>query len=230
MMEELANELVEQLECVAVFTVNIGGWEIPIYESTVITWVIVLLVLLLSLFLTRNLQVQPTGKRQLFAEMLVTKIEGFITDMVGEEAKGYVPYLSTVLIYLAFANLIGLFGVKPPTKDLNVTAALALMSIVLVQYASIHSEGAGGWLKSFKEPMAIVTPINILELFIKPLSLCMRLFGNVLGAFVIMELIKILVPAVAPVPFSLYFDIFDGLIQAYVFVFLTSLYIREAVE
>ena len=72
--------------------------------------------------------------------------------------------------------------------------------------------------------------INILELFIKPLSLCMRLFGNVLGAFVIMELIKILMPAVAPVPFSLYFDIFDGLIQAYVFVFLTSLYIREAVE
>ena len=67
----------------------------------------------------------PTGKRQLFAEMLVTKIEGFITDMVGEEAKGYVPYLSTVLIYLAFANLIGLFGVKPPTKDLNGTAALA---------------------------------------------------------------------------------------------------------
>ena len=134
------------------------------------------------------------------------------------------------MIYLAFANLIGLFGVKPPTKDLNVTAALALMSIVLVQYASIHSKGAGGWLKSFKEPMAIVTPINILELFIKPLSLCMRLFGNVLGAFVIMELIKILAPAVAPVPFSLYFDIFDGLIQAYVFVFLTSLYIREAVE
>lgn len=119
MMEELANELVEQLECVAVFTVHIGGWEIPIYESTVITWVIVLLVLLLSLFLTRNLQVHPTGKRQLFAEMLVTKIEGFITDMVGEEAKGYVPYLSTVLIYLAFANLIGLFGVKPPTKDMT---------------------------------------------------------------------------------------------------------------
>ena len=104
------------------------------------------------------------------------------------------------------------------------------MSIVLVQFASIRSKGAGGWLKSFKEPMAIVTPINILELFIKPLSLCMRLFGNVLGAFVIMELIKILMPAVVPVPFSLYFDIFDGLIQAYVFVFLTSLYIREAVE
>lgn len=229
-MEELAKELVEQLECVEVFSINVGGMDIPIYESTVITWVIILIIFLLSLFLTRNLKVHPTGKRQLFAEMLVTKVDGFITDMVGEEAKEYVPYLCSVIIYLALANPIGLFGLKPPTKDLNVTAALALMSIVIVQYASIRKKGVGGWLKSFKEPMAIVTPINILEVFIKPLSLCMRLFGNVLGAFVIMELIKILVPAVLPVPFSFYFDIFDGLIQAYVFVFLTSLYIKEAVE
>ena len=78
--------------------------------------------------------------------------------------------------------------------------------------------------------MPIITPINILEIFIKPLSLCMRLFGNVLGAFVVMELIKIIVPAIIPVAFSLYFDIFDGLIQAYVFVFLTALFIKEAIE
>ena len=104
---------------------------------------------------------------------------------------------------------------KPPTKDLNVTAALALMSIILVEAAGIRKKGVGGWIKSFTEPIAIVTPINILEVFIKPLSLCMRLFGNVLGAFVI---------------FSFYFDVFDGLIQAYVFVFLTSMYIKEAIE
>ena len=78
--------------------------------------------------------------------------------------------------------------------------------------------------------MPIILPINILELFIKPLSLCMRLFGNVLGAFVIMELLKLVVPAVVPVVFSLYFDIFDGLIQAYVFVFLTGLFMKEAME
>ena len=78
--------------------------------------------------------------------------------------------------------------------------------------------------------VAIVAPLNILEILIRPLSLCMRLFGNVLGAFVIMELLKMLIPVVLPVPFSLYFDIFDGLIQAYVFVFLTSLFIKEAVE
>ena len=184
----------------------------------------------MSIFLTRNLKVRDISKRQLAAETIVTKLESFVEDMTGEEGKRYVPYLCTVIVYIAMANLIGLFGMKPPTKDLNVTAALAIMSIILIQYAGIHAKGTKGWLKSFTQPMAIVTPINILELFIKPLSLCMRLFGNVLGAFVIMEMLKILIPVAIPVPFSFYFDIFDGLIQAYVFVFLTSLYIKEAVE
>ena len=78
--------------------------------------------------------------------------------------------------------------------------------------------------------MAIVTPINIMEIFIRPVSLCMRLFGNVIGSFVVMELIKMILPVVLPIPFSFYFDIFDGLIQAYVFVFLTSLFIKEQIE
>ena len=213
-----------------VFTIHLGSLDIPIAESTVITWVIMAVVLLLSIFLTRNLKVRDISKRQLAAETIVTKLESFVEDMTGEEGKRYVPYLCTVIVYIAMANLIGLFGMKPPTKDLNVTAALAIMSIILIQYAGIHAKGTKGWLKSFTQPMAIVTPINILELFIKPLSLCMRLFGNVLGAFVIMEMLKILIPVAIPVPFSFYFDIFDGLIQAYVFVFLTSLYIKEAVE
>ena len=85
-------------------------------------------------------------------------------------------------------------------------------------------------MKRFAKPMPILTPINILEIFIRPLSLCMRLFGNVLGAFVIMELVTLVVPVGVPAILSLYFDVFDGLIQAYVFVFLTSLYIAEAVE
>ena len=82
----------------------------------------------------------------------------------------------------------------------------------------------------FAEPMPIVTPINIMEIAIRPVSLCMRLFGNVIGAFVIMELIKMIVPVIIPIPFSFYFDIFDGLIQTYVFVFLTSLFMKEQME
>ena len=229
-MGGLAEELLAELEVETVFTIHLGSLDIPIAESTVITWVIMAVVLLLSIFLTRNLKVRDISKRQLAAETIVTKLESFVEDMTGEEGKRYVPYLCTVIVYIAMANLIGLFGMKPPTKDLNVTAALAIMSIILIQYAGIHAKGTKGWLKSYTQPMAIVTPINILELFIKPLSLCMRLFGNVLGAFVIMEMLKILIPVAIPVPFSFYFDIFDGLIQAYVFVFLTSLYIKEAVE
>ncbi|MBR5116833.1 MAG: F0F1 ATP synthase subunit A, partial [Lachnospiraceae bacterium] len=82
----------------------------------------------------------------------------------------------------------------------------------------------------FTQPIVIVTPFNILDLVTRPLSLCMRLFGNVLGAFVIMKLIEQVLPVFLPAVFSVYFDLFDGLLQAYVFVFLTSLYIKEAVE
>ena len=104
------------------------------------------------------------------------------------------------------------------------------MSIILVEYAGIHQKGVKGFLKSFAEPIIIMLPMNILEVFIRPLSLCMRLFGNILGAFVIMELIKIVAPVFVRVPLSLYFDLFDGFIQAYVFVFLTSLFIKESIE
>ncbi len=229
-MGDLKEKIMEELNCETVFTIHFGSFDIPIAESTVITWVIMVILLALCIFLTRGLKVKNVSRRQLVAESIVGWLEKFVIGMTGEEGKAFVPYLCSVLLYIGFANLIGLCGVKPPTKDLNVTAALAVMSIVLVQYAGIHKKGFKGWLKSFTQPMAIVTPINILELFIKPLSLCMRLFGNVLGAFVIMELLKSLIPVVLPVPFSFYFDIFDGLIQAYVFVFLTSLYIKEAVE
>ena len=229
-MGDLKEKIMEELNCETVFTIHFGSFDISIAESTVITWVIMVILLALCIFLTRGLKVKNVSRRQLVAESIVGWLEKFVIGMTGEEGKAFVPYLCSVLLYIGFANLIGLCGVKPPTKDLNVTAALAVMSIVLVQYAGIHKKGFKGWLKSFTQPMAIVTPINILELFIKPLSLCMRLFGNVLGAFVIMELLKSLIPVVLPVPFSFYFDIFDGLIQAYVFVFLTSLYIKEAVE
>ena len=229
-MGDLKETIMEELNCETVLTLHFGNFDIPIAESTVISWIVIALVFLLCIFLTSNLKVKNISKRQLVAESLVSWLEKFVQDMTGEEAVQYAPYLISVLVYLAFSNLIGLFGMKPPTKDLNVTAALAVMSIIIVQYASIHQKGVKGWLKSFTEPMAIVTPINILELFIKPLSLCMRLFGNVLGAFVIMELIKCMIPVAVPMVFSLYFDIFDGLIQAYVFVFLTSLYLKEAIE
>lgn len=228
-MEEIASELLEELNCDTAFTIPVFG-GIEVAESVVITWVIMAVMLLFALIMTRNLKVQNPGKRQMVLETCVCGLQNMVRGIIGEEGAGYVPYLVTVIVYIGLSNIIGLFGMKPPTKDLNVTGALAIMSIILIEYSGIHAKGAKKWLKSFAEPVAVVAPLNVLEIFIRPLSLCMRLFGNVLGAFVVMELLKIIVPVFLPIPFSLYFDIFDGLIQAYVFVFLTSLFIKEAIE
>ena len=228
-MESLAQKLMAELECETVFTIPIFG-GIDVLESIVVTWIIMAVLILISIFLTWNMKIDHISKRQAVAELIVTRITGIVDGMVGRKAKRYVPYLTTVLVYIGIANIIGLFGFKSPTKDLNVTIALSVMSIVLVEAAGIYHLGVKRWLHKFTEPIAIVTPINILEIFTRPLSLCMRLFGNVLGAFVIMELIKIVVPVILPAVFSCYFDLFDGLLQAYVFVFLTALYISEEIE
>ncbi|MBR1853274.1 MAG: F0F1 ATP synthase subunit A [Lachnospiraceae bacterium] len=236
-MGDLAERLMEELECETVFKIPISipgiadyADGIPVYESVVVTWIIMALLILVSIFLTHNMKVDHISKRQAVAELIVTKLTGMVEGMIGENGKAYVTYLTTVLLYIGVANAIGLFGFKAPTKDLNVTIALAVMSIVLVEAAGVYQLGVKRWLHKFMEPVAVVLPINILELVTRPLSLCMRLFGNVLGAFVIMELIKIVVPVLLPAVLSCYFDVFDGVLQAYVFVFLTSMYISEMLE
>ena len=227
--EALSSALMEELNCKVVFTIPIFG-GIPIYESVAVTWIIMAVLVLLSKLLVRNLSVENPGRVQLFLESSIGFLRDFFVDLVGEEGKGYVPYLISTAIFIGAANLIGIVGFVPPTKDLNMTAALAIISIAVIEYAGFHKKGAKGFLKSFAEPVAIILPINILEVFIRPVSLCMRLFGNVLGSYVVMELIKLEVPLFVPIPFSFYFDIFDGLIQAYVFVFLTALFIKESLE
>lgn len=225
----MAERLMEELQTETAFTIPLcGGIAIP--ESVAVTWVIMAFLVIASALLTRNFNLEHPSKRQIVLEGAIGWLYSFFGGILGERGRRYIPWLATVIIYIGCANMTGLVGLKPPTKDLNVTAGLAVMSIVLIEYSGLRTKGAKGFIKSFAEPMPIITPINILELFIKPLSLCMRLFGNVLGAFVVMELIKIAMPAFIPIPFSMYFDIFDGMIQAYVFVFLTSLFMKEAME
>lgn len=212
----------EELNCKTVFTIPVFG-GIPVAESIVVTWIIMAVLVLLSVILVRNLKVENVGRKQLLLETGISFLYDFFYGILGEKGKRYITYLMTVVLYIGIANIIGLCGFKSPTKDLNVTVALAVMSIVLIEYSGIHAKGSKKWLKSFAEPIAIVAPINVLELFIRPLSLSMRLFGNVLGSFVVMELLKIVMPILLPIPFSIYFDIFDGFIQAYVFVFFNRI-------
>ncbi len=228
-MDELVKNLMAELNCDTAFTIPIFG-GIPVAESVFVTWLIMAVVILLCVIFVRNLKVTNPGKGQLMLETAVSGIYGFFEDILGEKGKRFIPYLMSVAIYIGIANLIGILGFNPPTKDINVTASLAILSILLIELSGILIKGSKDWLKSFAEPMPIILPINILEVFIRPLSLCMRLFGNVLGSFVVMELLKMVVPAILPAVFSVYFDLFDGLIQAYVFVFLTALFIKEAID
>lgn len=221
--------MLEKLNCETAFTIPVFG-GIQISEAVMVTWVIMAMATILSTIFVRNLQVVPTGKKQLFLESTIGGIYDFFYGILGEHGKRYISYLISTAIFIGIANLIGLLGFKPPTKDLSVTAALAIMSIILIEASGIYRKGLKRWLKSFAEPIPIIAPINIMEIFIRPLSLCMRLFGNILGGFVVMELVKLVAPLIVPIPLSLYFDVFDGLIQAYVFVFLTALFISEAIE
>ncbi len=223
--ENLTENLLEELNCETVFTIPVFG-GIPISESVVVTWIIMAILVILSVILVRNLKVENPGKKQLALESAIGWAQDFFVGIIGKENKRYIPYLITVILYLGVSNIISLFGFKPPTKDLNVTAALAIMSMFLIEYSGIRKNG----VKHFAEPVPVVAPIMVLEIIIRPLSLCMRLFGNVLGAFVIMELLKAIIPILVPIPFSFYFDIFDGLLQAYVFVFLTALFMNEEQE
>ena len=155
-MNALTAALKEELN---VEMVSIGGLQVP--ESVVVSWGIMLFLVLGSILLTRNLKVDHISKRQAVLEMVVTTIDGFFMGLLGEQGRRYVPYLMTVALYIACANLIGVFGIKPPTKDLDVTAALALMSIVLIEYAGVRARGGAGFLKSLAAPTPILSLIHI---------------------------------------------------------------------
>lgn len=236
MKVDLAEELTKELEIENVFEFKLFGINFNFDEATVVMWIIMAALALICFMLTRNLKVSgKLSKRQLLLELAYTKGEEFFKGLMGEKIHNLIPWLMSMAIFIGVSNLIGMFGFKPPTKSMQVTGAMALTSIILIEYSSFKDKGIKGRFRAFTKPIGIVTPINILEVFTKPLSLCMRLFGNVLAAFTIMKVVEIalsiiLPPIIIPTILSLYFDLFDGLLQAYIFVFLTALYLEEAVE
>ena len=225
---DIKEELTAALLSKTAFEIPLFG-GIPVPESAVGSWILIALFTIFCIWLTHDLKKVP-GRRQMVAEMLVGFINNFCKDNLGEHWRTFAPYIGTMGIYLVLANLSEFIGITPPTKDLNVTAGMAFMAVLLIYGSSFRIKGLKGGLHKFAEPSPIVAPLNILEIGIRPLSLCMRLFGNVFASFVIMELVKIVAPVLVPIPLSLYFDAFDGIIQAVVFVFLTTLFLGEAIE
>ena len=228
-MDAFKGSLVSELGNETAFTIPVLG-GIPVSESVVVSWIVMAVLALAALLLTRKLSVRDPGKVQIALESAVQFLNGFVKENIGSHWRPFAPWLGTVALYIGLSNIVGIFGLTPPTKDIGVKAALAVMSMLLIYGAQFRYNGLLGGLKKFAEPMPLLIPINLMEIVIRPLALCMRLFGNVLGAFIIMEMIKLLVPAVVPAVLSIYFDLFDGLIQMVVFVFLTTLFTGEGIK
>lgn len=229
MLEEFKESLVSELGNKTAFTIPVLG-GIPVADSVVVTWIIMALLVVISLMLTRKLSVRSPGKVQVALEWAVQFLNGFVKTNIGSHWRPFAPWLGTVALYIGFSNLIGILGLTPPTKDISVTTALAIMSMLLIYGSQFRYNGLLGGLKKFAAPMPLLLPINLMEVVIRPLALCMRLFGNILGAYIIMEMLKFVVPVVLPAIFSIYFDLFDGLIQTVVFVFLTTLFTGEGIK
>ena len=133
---------------------------------------------------------------------------------------------------IGFFEKIPEFSITPPTKDLNVTAAMAIISLLLVLFCGIGYKGISGWLKGFLKPSPVMLPFHILDYATRTLTLSLRLYGNIFAGFVIAELLfqgPFFVKPLIPLS-NLFFDMFDALLQAYIFVFLSSIYISEAIE
>ena len=227
------------------FTVKLPIQDLPITESQVNSWCVMLGILFLCLFLTSGLKTRNVSVRQLLAEWIVEKTTNLVKTNMGEFFEGFAPFVAAVLGLSAFSSLSSLIGLFPPTSDINITAGWAILVFFLITYYKMK---AGPWiyLKSFGQPVPLLAPLNIISEFATPVSMAFRHYGNVLSGSIISLLVAVglsglsktifqfLPGALADFPYlrigipavlSLYFDLFSGGLQAFIFAMLTMLYI-----
>ena len=237
------------------FTIRFGKLDIPVANSIAVMWIIMAVLIILSVLFARNLRTVPDG-RQNIAEIIVEAIAKLLKSVMGRHGRDFVPYFGTILLFLFFANAAGIFNIlptaadmylmtglsffknlpefsiDPPTKDLNVTITMALMTVSLVLLSGIRYKGVRGYFRSFIKPLPVMLPFHILDYGTRTVSLSLRLFGNILAGYIIMTMLyagAIIARPVIPIA-SFFFDLFDAGLQAYIFVFLSSVYISESME
>ncbi|MBQ8150421.1 MAG: F0F1 ATP synthase subunit A [Clostridia bacterium] len=219
--------------------------DLTITESQINSWLIMLSILGLALYLGHGLALNPQTKRQLLAEWAVEKVEGLVSDNMGERFKQFVPFIAAIMVISAFSSLMSLVGLRPPTADMNVVAGWAIVVFVIITYYKLKG-GLFPYVKGFFEPVPVFAPFNIIGELATPVSMSFRHYGNVLSGVVISTLVAFALQGLSklvlgwlpgflgnfpflqvglPAILSLYFDIFSGLMQAFIFAMLTMLYI-----
>lgn len=214
----------------------LGNQQVFIHDTLVNSVIIVLVLSIFFMIMSRKIKAAdptkpPKGVVHIL-EIIVTGINSYVGSTMGKKGRGFEPYIGTLAIYLAIANLLGLVGFTPPTSDYNVTLALAIMTFFLTQFFGFKTQKLG-YFKSFTEPYAFLLPINLLGEIANPVSLSFRLFGNIVSGALIMGLLYgalgWVTPIIAPALHA-YFDIFAGLIQTFIFTILTMIFISGAME
>ncbi|MBK5240192.1 F0F1 ATP synthase subunit A [Clostridium sp.] len=210
-------------------SVNIFGYNFEITVSLITQWVIVLGLCLLIAVINKNLKKIP-DKRQAIVEIFIEFVEKTVEETMGKSFKGFVPFIGTLGIYLLAMNLVGLFGIKPPTTDYSVTLGMGLITFIVIQGYTIKKTGLKKYFTGYAKPLPILLPVNIMERIMLPVSLSLRLFGNMFAATIIMDLVYEALGGIAwvaqigiPIPLHMYFDVFDGTIQMVIFIMLTMI-------
>lgn len=223
-------------ELKVLFTLNIFGYLFNVTSALVIQWVIIVVALITSVMYSNRVKKIP-GRLQSVIEVGIEFAAKTVEENMGKGTSNFIPYIGALSIYLFLLNMIGLFGIKPPTADYSVALGIALTSFFVIQGYTIKKLGIGGYFKGYASPLAILLPINIMERIMLPVSLSLRLYGNVFAAAMIMELIyeallgfSFITAIGIPIPFHFYFDLFDGTIQMIIFVMLTMINIKITSE
>lgn len=216
--------------------VMLGGLSVA--KTTVITWVIIAVVLVLGLLfrfaaVPRFSPDDPHGLQSL-TEMAVEGVQKLCAANIEEPfADRLSPYMMTVAVLLMGSAFSELLGQRPPTADLVMNLSLSLVTLALINYCCIRKKGIGGRLKGMATPSPVLFPIKLINDLAVPVSLSCRLFGNMLGGMIVMDLLKSGLGGYSAGLASLagiYFNLIHPLIQTYVFVVLSLTFIREAVE
>ncbi len=197
-------------------------------------WGIIVVVAVLSILATRNLKEEP-GPLQNMLEVALGKLEGLFSGILGPaRTEKYFPFLGTLFIFIIISNYVGLIpgagiltGFKAPTSSLSVTAGLGLCTFAATHYFGVRANGLRGYAKHFIKPVALMLPFLILDEFVRPVSLALRLFGNIFGEESVTEQLYEILPIGAPIIMMALSLLFCAL-QAIVFSILTTIYIEGA--
>jgi len=201
---------------------------VAITRPVVTTWIIMAVLALVCRFVTRRLSMLP-DRRQAVLEGIVTGIIGQIEDVIRKDGRPFLPLVGTLFIFLVIANLCGVLpGVEAPTGKIETPAALALIVFFSVHYFGVRARGLRGYLASFAEPKLIMLPLNILSEITRTFSLMVRLFGNIMSGEFIIGLVVALAGLFVPIPLMA-LEILVGLVQAYIFTVLATVFIGAAV-